>query len=139
MRFFKAKSIADNKLTYVVIGTRENRQWIFVRHRERDTWELPAGHIDPGESADEAAARELFEETGTVKATIHPLNDYSVNLNGTLKYGRIYFAGVIERGPMPRSEIAEIVLRDETPLPATYPVAHQRFLELLNKHVRQKT
>jgi ADP-ribose pyrophosphatase YjhB (NUDIX family) len=29
-------------------------------------WSLPGGHIEPGERADEAAAREVFEETGIV-------------------------------------------------------------------------
>ena len=31
---------------------------------KRDLWELPAGSIDPGESPDEAAARECEEEIG---------------------------------------------------------------------------
>lgn len=34
------------------------------RHEERDIWLLPGGGIEEGESAKEAAAREVFEETG---------------------------------------------------------------------------
>ena len=62
--YLPAGSIPLEKLTYVVIGAREEGKWIFVRHKERDSWELPAGHIEPGETSFEAAKRELFEETG---------------------------------------------------------------------------
>ena len=37
------------------------------------TWEVPAGAIDPGEEPLEAAARELFEETGLKSTSITPL------------------------------------------------------------------
>jgi 8-oxo-dGTP diphosphatase len=33
-------------------------------------WSLPGGHIEPGERAEEAAAREVFEETGVVTRII---------------------------------------------------------------------
>ena len=47
----QAGSIPPADLTYVVIGARENDKWIFVRHRERQSWELPAGHIEKNEEA----------------------------------------------------------------------------------------
>lgn len=132
-----AGEIALSDLTYVVIGAREKGRWIFVRHRERESWELPAGHIEKNEQALEAARRELYEETGTVKAKIHVLNDYSVSIRGKISYGRIFFAAVEEREPLPKSEIGEIMVAEETPLPATYPEAHKVFVRLLEKHIRQ--
>ncbi|MGK5532201.1 NUDIX hydrolase [Streptomyces sp. URMC 129] len=41
---------------------------LLVHVRHRDCWELPGGGIDPGESAREAAVRELREETNHVVA-----------------------------------------------------------------------
>lgn len=40
---------------------------LLIRTRAR-RFELPKGHIEPGESAAEAAARELCEESGLVEA-----------------------------------------------------------------------
>ena len=36
---------------------------LFVEHPERG-WEIPGGHLESGESPEEALLRELFEETG---------------------------------------------------------------------------
>ncbi len=49
-------------ITFMVI--RHNLDFLLVHHRQRQTWELPGGHIEPGESARDCAIRELFEETG---------------------------------------------------------------------------
>lgn len=127
-----AGSVSTSDLTYVVIGAREAGKWIFVRHEERDTWELPAGHIEPGEDPDHAAERELFEETGTTGAGLEHLYDYVVRINGQADYGRLYFAEISERGPLPDSEIGEIRVDTTTPGPATYPEAHAKFIGVLD-------
>lgn len=41
--------------------------------RGRILWSLPKGHIEPGETAEEAAVREIEEETGIVGAIVAPL------------------------------------------------------------------
>ncbi|MEX0987014.1 MAG: NUDIX domain-containing protein [Bacteroidales bacterium] len=132
-----AGSIELSELTYVVIGAREMEHWIFVRHQERDSWELPAGHIEEHESADEAAKRELYEETGTVRSDLRALYDYSIEIGGQTFIGRIFFADVTQRGPLPVSEIAEIMISKTSPQPATYPEAHKRFIDILEKYVHQ--
>lgn len=52
----------------VILALTEESKAILVRQfrpaSNRDTLELPAGGIDKSESAEEAAARELYEETG---------------------------------------------------------------------------
>jgi ADP-ribose pyrophosphatase len=44
---------------------------------EAFTWELPAGTIDEGETAQESCRRELLEETGFPARTVHALGSYA--------------------------------------------------------------
>ena len=56
----------EYELEYVAIIPRMNGKWLVARHAARDTWDFAGGHIEPGETAEEAALRELYEETGLV-------------------------------------------------------------------------
>lgn len=44
-------------------------QVLLVHHKATGRWMFPGGHVDPNETADQAAVREVWEETG-VRAVI---------------------------------------------------------------------
>ncbi len=114
-------SIEESILLYVVIAAREKGMWIFVRHRDRTTWEMPAGHIEKGESAGQAALRELIEETGAVAPTLRHLCDYQVTAEGKTESGRLYSAVFRERNALLEHEIEEVRLASGLPSSLTYP------------------
>ena len=112
----------DAKLTYAIISARFQNSWIFVRHQKRSTWEIAGGHIEKGETAKEAAGRELMEETGAIRFDLDCIATYSVNIDGEIGWGRLYLAEVFEMGAIPdMSEIAEAKLQDHLPENLTHP------------------
>ena len=55
-------------MVFVVAWTYSSEEdgcWIMVKNRSRG-WELPGGRLNKGEAPEEAALRELFEETGVL-------------------------------------------------------------------------
>ena len=127
-------SVDDLELTYVVMGARYRGEWIFVRHRERQSWELPAGHIEAGEEPDQAAVRELYEEAGVVNSRLSIISDYSVSDGGKRAFGRLYYADVKELEALPEHEIEEIKFSGELPRHLTYPEVQTLLFSLLTLH-----
>jgi len=122
VKFYDPEFEPEIALTYSVITAKYGKSWIFVRHQNRSTWEIAAGHIETGETADEAASRELMEETGALTFNLACVATYSVIKDGMTGYGRLYLAEVFEFGQVPdHSEIAEVILLDHLPGNLTYP------------------
>ena len=69
--------VEDSLLKFAVIIAKTEGKWIFCKHKERDTLEVPGGHREAGETILETAKRELKEETGAVDFHIRPVCVYS--------------------------------------------------------------
>ena len=83
---------------------------------------MPGGHREPGETALEAALRELKEETGAVNAVISPVCIYSVTKNDVTTYGLLCYALAEVLEPLNDAfEMAEVLLADKLPESLTYP------------------
>lgn len=120
VRFYE--EIEDSLLKFAVIIAKKDGKFIFCKHKERETYEIPGGHRETGESVFEAAKRELYEETGAVGYEIRPICVYSVLKDGCDEsFGMLYFAEVKELEAELHSEIEKIVLMDALPESWTYP------------------
>ena len=133
-RLLPPGSTEIQRLNYVVIGACYLDKWIFVRHKERTSWEMVSGHIEEGESADQASGRELFEEAGVLNSSMTVLCDYEVSVDGKKEYGRFYGAEVSELDPILEHEIEELVLTDALPDALTYPEVHSFLFQRAQEH-----
>ena len=132
-------TVEDSLLKFAVIIAKTEGKWIFCKHRERDTFEIPGGHREIGETILETAKRELREETGAVVFDIKPICVYS--LKGRISesknivdeaFGMLFIADIFSFGDL-HSEIEKIVITDTLIDNWTYPIVHPALMEEAQK------
>lgn len=125
IRFYDG--VEDALLRFAVIISKTEGKWIFCKHKERDTLEVPGGRREPGETILETARRELQEETGAIDFKLRPVCVYSVKgknsinkYDDDISYGMLYVSEIFSFGEI-NSEIEKIIISEELPNNWTYP------------------
>lgn len=136
VRFYD--SVADGLLKFAVILAKTEGKYVYCRHKDRDTWEIPGGHREPGETILDTAKRELYEETGALEFEIWPVCAYSVTCSegpGEESFGMLFFADIKTFEAELHSEIEEIEVTPDLPESWTYPEIQP---ELMKEAARRK-
>ena len=131
--------VDDSLLEFAVIISKSNGKWVFCKHKERDTFEVPGGHRETGEKIEDTAVRELKEETGAVDFNIKPVCVYPVkgktrvNENAAKEsFGMLYAAEIFSFEEI-HSEIEKIVLSDDLIRQWTYPLIQPKLISEAKK------
>ena len=118
---------------FVVILSFCGEQLVLSRHKQRITYETQGGHIEPGETPEQAARRELWEESGAAEYDLVPLCDYWAGDEHGWATGQVFVADVQRFEALPESEMAEICFFDTLPENLTYPALTPKFYEFALK------
>ena len=136
--------VDDSLLKFAVIISKYKGKLVFCKHRERNTYEIPGGHRENGESIIDTAKRELIEETGAKEFSILPVCVYSVmgknrvNELGTETFGMLFIAEIQDFYSEIHSEIEKIDFFDKMPSELTYPLIQPILMNEYIKRTQQK-
>lgn len=128
-------NIDDMLLKFAVIISKHNGKWVFCKHKERNTYEVPGGHREENEAILETAKRELNEETGALDFSILPVCVYSVtgknnvNETGEETYGMLFFADIKTFKNELYSEMEKVLITDKLVDNWTYPLIQPKLIE----------
>lgn len=127
--------IDDKLLKFAVIISKTNGKWVFCKHKERNTYEIPGGHRERGETILAAAERELKEETGAVDSEIQPVCVYSVKGKTRVResddgetFGMLFTTNIFSFEEL-HSEIEHILITDKLVEAWTYLSIQPKLLE----------
>lgn len=124
--FYPTNEVADHVLKYAAIMAKYNNQWMFVRYKERVTWEIPGGRRKQDEEIINTAERELIDETGASKFMLKPILVYSIKQKSVKSFGLLYYAEILELENASCMEICEIKSYDTLPSELTYPLIQSK-------------
>lgn len=143
MEFKFYEDVEDNLLNFAVIISKYQGKWVFCKHKDRDTYEVPGGHREENENILNTAKRELYEETGATDFKIKKICVYSVigknrvNQSGGESFGMLYYADIKEFDKELHSEIEKVIFLDELPTEWTYPLIQPFLIKEYQRRIQE--
>ena len=103
---------------HVLVICKFGGEWVLTKHNDRGL-EFPGGKTEPGESLQQAAIREVYEETGAVVAELEWFAEYRVNTEQPF-CKTVFIATALRVEEISLMETAGIVLTEELEPDAGY-------------------
>lgn len=129
----------ESLLRYAIIISRSQGKWVLCKHKNRDTYEFPAGHREECEDILETAKRELYEETGSIDYIIEEVCAITSSTveNGIEKeadfFSMVFYADIKKFGRLPNFEMEKIGFFDQLPDNLTYADIQSRLVDIVIK------
>ncbi len=138
VNFYDSNHVCNDDCKYAVIVSRYDGMWVFCKHKDRLTYEIPGGHREKNELIEETAKRELFEETGATGFRLSPVCAYAVDSDGKESFGMLYYAEIRTLGKLPDLEIEEIEFFSEIPEnQLTYPLIQPKLFAKVKEYLEE--
>lgn len=106
----------EKEYSRVICVSKYKDKYVFSYNEKRKGWEIPGGHIEEGETWEEAAKREMYEETGASKIKVTPIAVYKIS-----QFGLLCYCEIEELKELPNYEMSKIIFSDDLPDNMTYP------------------
>ena len=123
----------ESEYTRVVCVSKYKGKYLFCYNKKRNGWEIPGGHIEEGETWQEAAKREMYEETGATKIELTPISVYKIS-----SFALLCYCEILELSELPKEyEMEQIMLSDELPENLTYPDTFKLFFDTVQNAMKK--